>query len=75
MKLVTRQVTVALLEMLPQREMKTDAETMQSEVPGDVFFSRELQWLNLLRNLCRKARAKKNAKLLTSKHCYKEKLL
>lgn len=73
MKLVTRQVTVAL--RLPYRDMKSDAETMQSEVPADVFFSRALQWLKPLRNLCRKVRAKKNAKLLPSKHCYKEKLL
>lgn len=75
MKLATSQVAVALLEILPQRNTKSDAETMQSEIPGDVFFSRELQWLNLLRHLCRKVRAKKNAKLLPSEHYYKEKLL
>lgn len=66
---------MALLEILPWEDMKSDVETIHFEDPGDAFFSRELQQLSRLRNLCRKVKAKKNAEWLPSKHCYKEKLL
>lgn len=69
-------VTVALPEILLQRNMKSDTKTTQFEVPwGIVFLSRALQWLNLLRNVCRKMKAKKNASQLPSKHRYKEKFI